>query len=82
MRAVPYESDRSAARVDRSLRRSLAVLDEAHLYSVLWFGGVIRRRLFREFGYSSIHKYATDHGEREPGSGGCEVHWPRRSLIS
>jgi len=60
MRAVPYESDRPAAHVDRSLRRSLAALDQARQCSVLWFGEVMRRHLYREFGCSSIHQYATE----------------------
>ncbi len=60
MSAVPYQPDRSAKHVDRSLRRSLAALDEAHKCAVLWFGEVMKRHLYREFGCSSIYQYATE----------------------
>jgi len=58
MPAIPYASDRSAAEVHRALRSSLSALDEAHQCAVLWFGEVMRRRLYRDLGYSSINQYA------------------------
>ena len=53
MSAVPYASGESAAAVDRSLRQSLAAMAEAKQCAVLWFGEVMRRRLYRSFGCSS-----------------------------
>lgn len=60
MSAVPYQPDRSAKHADRSLRRSLAALENAHKCAALWFGEVMKRHLYREFGCSSIYQYATE----------------------
>ena len=54
-----YVPDQSAASVHASLQKSLQVMDEAHQCAVLWFGDIMRCRLFREFGHSSINQYAT-----------------------
>ena len=40
------------------LKHSLKAMDDAHQCAVLWFGDIMRRRLFREFGHSSINQYA------------------------
>ena len=58
MSAISYIPDQPAAKVHASLQRSLAVMDEAHQCAVLWFGEVMRRRLFRNLGHSSINQYA------------------------
>jgi len=58
MSAISYAPDQPAATVHASLRRSLAAMDEAHKCAVLWFGEVMRRRLYRDLGYSSINQYA------------------------
>jgi len=56
--AVPYAPHQSAAKVHASLRRSLAVMDQAHQCAVLWFGEIMRRRLYRDLGHSTINQYA------------------------
>ena len=58
MSAISYTPDQPAAQVHTSLQRSLIALDDAHKCSVLWFGEVMRRRLFRDLGHSSINQYA------------------------
>jgi len=58
MSAISYIPDQPAAQVHASLRSSLAALEEAHQCSVLWFGEVMHRKLFRELGHSSINQYA------------------------
>ena len=58
MPAISYIPDQPAAKVHASLQRSLAVMDEAHQCAVLWFGEIMRRRLFRNLGHSSINQYA------------------------
>ncbi len=58
MSAISYIPNQSAGHVHASLRSSLAVLEDAHQCSVLWFGEVMRRCLFRDLGYSSINQYA------------------------
>ena len=56
--AVAFASGQPAALVDRSLRQSLAAMDHARQCAVLWFAEVMRRRLYRDLGYSSINQYA------------------------
>ena len=56
--AVPYTSHQSAAKVHASLCRSLAAMDMAHQCAVLWFGEIMRRRLYRDLGFSTINQYA------------------------
>ncbi len=58
MSAIAYIPDQPAAKVHISLQRSLAALEDAHQCSVLWFGEVMRRKLFRDLGHSSINQYA------------------------
>ncbi len=47
-----------AATVDASLRAAVAALRRAEQSAVLWFAELMRRRLYRDRGYSSIHAYA------------------------
>ena len=58
MPAISYVPDQPAAKVHASLRNSLAALDDAHKCAVLWFGEIMRRRLFRDTGHSSMNQYA------------------------
>jgi len=58
MSAISYTPDQPAAQVHTSLQASLIALDDAHKCSVLWFGEVMRRKLFRDRGHSSINQYA------------------------
>jgi len=58
MSDLSYSPDRPAGQVHALLRRSLAVMDDAHQCAVLWFGEVMSRDLFRDLGYSSINQYA------------------------
>jgi len=47
-----------AAAVDARLRAAVAELRRAEQNAVLWFAELMRRRLYRDCGYSSIHAYA------------------------
>ena len=58
MPAVPYAPDQPAAACDLALRRSIRAMDEARKCAVLWFGEIMQRQLYREFGHSSINQYA------------------------
>lgn len=58
MSAISFVPHQPAAKVDASLRRSLSALENAQQCSVLWFAEVMHRRLFREFGCSSVNQYA------------------------
>ncbi len=59
MSEISYTPDQPAAKVHASLRRSLAIMDNAHQCVVLWFGEVMKRGLYRDMGCSSINQYAT-----------------------
>ena len=58
MSAISYIPDQPADQVHASLRNSLAALEDAHKCAVLWFGEIMRRKLFRDMGHSSINQYA------------------------
>jgi len=58
MPAIAFVSGQTPARVHASLRRSLVALEEAQQCAVLWFGEVMRRRLYRDFECSSMNQYA------------------------
>ena len=58
MSEITYVPNQPAAKVHTSLQRSLAVMDNAHKCSVLWFGEVMRRGLYHDRGHSSINQYA------------------------
>ncbi|MBM4117091.1 HNH endonuclease [bacterium] len=47
-----------AAGVDARLRAAVAELRRAEQNAVLWFAELMRRRLYRDCGYASIHAYA------------------------
>ena len=47
-----------AAAVDARLRSAVADLRSAERNAVLWFAELMRRRLYRDRGFSSIHAYA------------------------
>ena len=47
-----------AAEVDRRLRQALHQLQLAERNAVLWFAEVLKRRLFKDLGFSSIYQYA------------------------
>jgi hypothetical protein len=48
----------SAREVHDRLRAALSELQRAERNAVLWFSEIVRRKLYRELGYSSIHQYA------------------------
>jgi len=47
-----------AAAVDSHLRAAVAELRRAEQSAILWFAELMRRRLYRDCGYASIHAYA------------------------
>lgn len=59
MTSLPaFHADRSASEAHGALRRSLEIADRAQHCAVLWFGEILRRRLYRDLGYSSMNQYA------------------------
>ncbi len=57
--AASFQPRLSAKEVHRRLQECLAAMCWADRNTFLWFKEVHRRRLYREFGYSSIEGYAT-----------------------
>ena len=47
-----------AHEVHRRLKEALAELQRAERNAVLWFAEVVGRKLYMDFGYSSIHQYS------------------------
>ena len=58
MPAVTYVADQPAAEVHAFLRSSIIAVDEAQQCTGLWFEEVMRRKLYRGRGYSSMNQYA------------------------
>jgi hypothetical protein len=48
----------SAREVHDRLRAALSELQRAERNAVLWFSEIVRRKLYRELGYSSVYQYA------------------------
>lgn len=60
MNIPAYETGRNGRAAHRSLKQCVAVMDAARHTAVLWFGEIMRRRLYEDFGYSSIYQYASE----------------------
>jgi len=60
MPPVPYSPHRSARFAHSALKESVCAQDRAQQCAVLWFGEIMRRKLYRELGYSSINQYARE----------------------
>ena len=58
MNATRFESHKSARFADAALKNSVRALEQAQQCAVLWFGEIMRRKLYRKLGYSSINQYA------------------------
>jgi 5-methylcytosine-specific restriction endonuclease McrA len=50
----------SAGQAHLALKKSVEILDRAQHCAVLWFAEILKRRLFKELGYSSIYQYAAE----------------------
>lgn len=55
---IEFRPDLPARDVDRHLRASLQELQRIERNTVLWFADVLRRKLYRDLGYGSMHQYA------------------------
>lgn len=56
--ATTPERPLSAREIHDRLRAALAELQRAERNAVLWFSEIVRRKLYRDLGYASIHQYA------------------------
>lgn len=55
-----YQPHRSAPQADRALKQSLAIQDQAQHCALLWFGEIMRRRLYRDLNFSTMRAYAIE----------------------
>ena len=53
-----FKTRQSARHVDGALKQAVCTLEQAEHNAVLWFGEMLRRKLYRKLGYSSINQYA------------------------
>ena len=58
MNITPFAPQKSAQFADAALKESVAAVEQAQQCAVLWFGEIMRRKLYRKLGYSSINHYA------------------------
>ncbi len=58
MQSIPFEPHKSAGFADSALKKSLGAMEQAQQCAVLWFGEIMRRKLYRKLGHSSINQYA------------------------
>ena len=58
MHSVQFQPAKSARFADAALKKSVRAMEQAQQCAVLWFGDIMRRRLYRRLGYSSINQYA------------------------
>ena len=60
MQPIPFEPRKSAKFAHQALIDSVRAEENARQCAVLWFGEIMRRRLYRELGFSSINRYARE----------------------
>ena len=60
MQPIPFEPRKSAKFAHQALVDSVRAEENARQCAVLWFGEIMRRRLYRELGFSSINRYARE----------------------
>ena len=58
MKSIPFEPHKSASFADSALKKSVGAMEQAQQCAVLWFGEIMRRKLYRKLGHSSINQYA------------------------
>ena len=60
MQPIPFESHQSAKFAHQALVDSVRAEEKARQCAVLWFGEIMRRKLYRDLGYSSVNQYARE----------------------
>ncbi len=58
MQSIPFEPHKTARFADSALKKSVGAMEQAQQCAVLWFGEIMRRKLYRKLGHSSINQYA------------------------
>lgn len=60
MNMLEFHHGQNAGQAHLALKRSVEIMDRAQHCAVLWFAEILKRRLFRELGYSSMNQYAAE----------------------
>ena len=60
MNMPEFRPGQGARQAHQALKQSVEIIDRAQHCAVLWFAEIMKRRLFRELGYSSIYQYASE----------------------
>ncbi|MEN8008407.1 MAG: HNH endonuclease [Candidatus Krumholzibacteriota bacterium] len=60
MNMPEFRPGHSAGQAHQALKQSVEIMDRAQHCAVLWFGEIMKRRLFRNLGYSSMYQYASE----------------------
>ncbi len=55
---IDFRPGESAAAAHAALKAAVLAMENAEHRAVMWFGEMMRRKLYRELGYSSINQYA------------------------
>jgi len=55
-----FSPGKSAGQAHMALKQSVEIMDCAHHCAVLWYAEIMKRRLFRKLGYSSMNQYAAE----------------------
>ena len=79
MNMPDFRPGQSAGQAHQALKQSVEIMDRAQHCAVLWFAEIMKRRLYRELGYSSMYQYASEElGFPRPGpatSNGWRKNW-------
>jgi len=61
MASIPeFRPDLDADQAHIALKKSVEILDQVQHCALLWFGEIMRRKLYRDLGFSSMRSYATE----------------------
>lgn len=55
-----FRNGLSAEQAHTALKSSVEIMDRAHYCAVLWFGEIMRRKLYRALGFSTMRAYALE----------------------
>ena len=55
-----FRPDLDARQAHIALRQSVEIMDQAQHCALLWFGDIMRRKLYRDLGYSTMRSYAME----------------------
>jgi hypothetical protein len=73
-----FRPDLDADQAHVALKKSVEILDQVQHCALLWFGEIMRRKLYRDLGFSSMRSYATEELGFSPTRAGDFIRLARR----